>query len=145
MRKQEEKLRLAMQDLAEDRANGEEAEGVDPDEELLADLYEEEEEMPEDEIAIAQANFGGGDSEWIAFVREHPDVTALPDGVIRRLSAGEPLRYAYAMHENEVLKCRLAILEQNAHTASKSPGSLISEDGDDGIDPFLQGLFGKEE
>ena len=58
-------------------------------------------------------------------------------------SADESLRTAYAMYENEMLRCRLAILSQNHGTAVKSPGSLLSEDGDTAEDPFLQGLFGE--
>ncbi len=136
-------LRLPIQFFAEDAAEEEQQDSENGDETLLEELYPEEWEEPKSEET--DTAFGGGDDEWILFVREHPDVTELPEQVIRRIAAGESLRTAYAMYENEMLRCRLAVLSQNHEAAAKSPGSLLSEDGDTAEDPFLQGLFGKQD
>lgn len=141
MQNEKDLLRLSMQFFAEGTAAEEEQDSGSADETLLEDLYPEEQEAPQNEET--NAAFGGEDDEWILFVREHPDVTELPGQVVRRMAAGESLRTAYAMYENEMLRCRLAILSQNHETAVKSPGSLLSEDGDTAEDPFLQGLFGE--
>ena len=135
MRNEEDLLRLSMQFFAEDTTAEEEQDSGSADETLLEDLYPEEQEAPQNEET--NAAFGGEDDEWILFVREQPDQ------VVKRMAAGESLRTAYAMYENEMLRCRLAILSQNHGTAVKSPGSLLSEDGDTAEDPFLQGLFGE--
>lgn len=134
-------LRLPVQFFAEGEPEAEETSSPDTDEELLSELCAEEEPAEEAEEA-EEADFGGGDDEWIAFVRDHPDVSELPAQVVQRVAAGQPLRYAYTMYENEQLRCRLAILSQNSRMAQKSPGSLLSEEGDTGVDPFLQGLLG---
>ena len=139
MQKNENLLALPMQFFAEE-APSEPAEAAASDEDLLTDLVGGDGEEA-DEREIVQENFGGDEDEWIAFVREHPDVTELPESVIRRLSAGEPLRYAYAMAEIEQLRCRLAVYEQNAQAAARSTGSLLSEDAGEETDPFLEGLF----
>lgn len=141
MQSEKDLLRLSMQFFAENAATGEEQNSDSADETLLEDLYPEEQEAPQNEETGGA--FGGEDDEWILFVREHPDVTELPEQVIKRIATGEPLRTAYAMYENEMLRCRLAILSQNHEAAVKSPGSLLSEDGDTAEDPFLQGLFGE--
>mgnify|MGYP000161883113 FL=1 len=141
MRNEKDLLRLSMQFFAEDTTAEKEQNSGSADETLLEDLYPEEQEAPQNEET--NAAFGGEDDEWILFVREHPDVTELPEQVVKRMAAGESLRTAYAMYENEMLRCRLAILSQNHGTAVKSPGSLLSEDGDTAEDPFLQGLFGE--
>lgn len=140
MQKNEKLLALPMQFFAEEMPETPDETAVS-DEELLADLAGEEENEA-DELGTVQENFGGDEDEWLAFVREHPDVTELPESVIRRLSAGEPLRYAYAMAEIEQLRCRLAVYEQNAQAAARSTGSLLSEDAGEETDPFLEGLFG---
>ena len=131
-------LRLSLQFFAETE---EESADAPQDEELLTDLAADEAEEEMSEIETAQENFGGGEDEWLAFVREHPDVTELPESVVRRLCAGEPLRYAYAMAQVEQLQCRLAVYEQNAQAAARSTGSLLSEDAGEERDPFLEGLF----
>ncbi len=111
------------------------------DEELLTDLVEDsEEKMPPDE---RNGMLGGEEEEWRLFVRTHPEVTELPQEVVERLEQGEPLRYAYAMYENEQLRCQLDLLKERAHILKKSPGSLISDEADEGQDPFLEGLFGR--
>ena len=112
------------------------------DAELLTDLAEESTEktpIPDEEADT----FGGGEEEWRLFVRTHPEVTELPREVIERLERGEPLRYAYAMYENEQLRCQLDLLKERAHILKKSPGSLTSDETDEGTDPFLEGLFGR--
>lgn len=140
MRENEKLMRLPMQFFAEEAERAADSAGSS-DEELLAGLAGEDE--PElSEVETVQENFGGSEDEWLAFVREHPDVTELPERVVRRLAAGEPLRYAYAMEEIERLRCRLAVYEQNAQAAARSTGSLLSEDGGEERDPFLEGLFG---
>lgn len=141
MQNEKDLLRLSIQFFAEDTATEEEQNTDSTDETLLEDLYPEEQKAPQNEGTGAA--FGGEDDEWVLFVREHPDVTELPEQVVKRIAAGESLRTAYAMYENEMLRCRLAILSQNHEAAAKSPGSLLSEDGDTAEDPFLQGLFGE--
>lgn len=87
MRNEKDLLRLSMQFFAEDTTAEKEQNSGSADETLLEDLYPEEQEAPQNEET--NAAFGGEDDEWILFVREHPDVTELPEQVVKRMAAGE--------------------------------------------------------
>jgi len=97
--------------------------------------------------------------EALAFFTARPELAGkeLPQGVLRRWAAGEPLEAAYAgeeaglrARETERLRRENLALRQNADAGSRAPVRGVSADGPVGRepeDPFLAGLnyeYGKD-
>lgn len=80
--------------------------------------------------------------EWQEFITKHPDIKSMDDlceSAKTAIKSGRDLESAYAIHENEQLRARLATME----AAAKSPGSAKSTtSAEDPMDDFLKGLSG---
>jgi len=94
-------------------------------------------------------------SEALAFFTARPELAGreLPDGVVRRWAAGEPLARAYEsaeqdslLRQTERLRRENQVLRQNASAAVRAPVRGVFGGGPTDLrplDPFLEGLEGE--
>lgn len=85
------------------------------------------------------------DQEYKDFIAEHPEIKAedIPVEVWKATEQGIPLRSAYAMYENEILKEKIKKMEQdnkNKSTSVVTPTSEGSSTSQEGKDEFLEGF-----
>ena len=83
-------------------------------------------------------------AEVKAFNERFPDVDIehLPNEVVDDINQGVPLMEAYLIYENQQLRNRVVNNETNAKNKANSVGKVSANVGDDGVDPFVQGLLG---
>ena len=83
-------------------------------------------------------------AEVKAFNERFPDVDIehLPNEVVDDINQGVPLMEAYLIYENQLLRNRVVNNETNAKNKANSVGKVSANVGDDGVDPFVQGLLG---
>ena len=107
------------------------------DEDILQEIVESKKfreeyltKQQQDEIRTKQ------ESDYQAFVAAYPDVQAtdIPENVWAEVNAGKSLVDAYARHENQILKQKLAEVEkkqqieqQNQENAASSTGSVTGQ------------------
>lgn len=88
----------------------------------------------------AGAQEGVRHEDFCHLAQVYPEVRSLPGAVLEAISAGEKPLEAYRAYENNILRQRVAAMEQNQRAREKAIGSLEGEGPGQGPDAFLTGF-----